>query len=74
MKYGGAEVSVNLDELVPLNAASKRTNMPDHTLRRGLIAGRIRGKKIGRDWFVFSDEANRLADEFPIVSEVGNGS
>ena len=35
-------MGANLDDLVRLNAASKRTKMPDHTLRGGLNAGRIR--------------------------------
>lgn len=63
---GGLDVNTNLGELVPLNTVSKRTSLPDHTLRRGLNDGRIRGQKIGRDWFVFNDEADRLAKEFPI--------
>ena len=65
-------MSTNLDEIVPFNTASKRTNLPDHTLRRGLIAGRIKGMKIGRDWFVYTEEADRLAAEFPIEAEGGN--
>ncbi len=63
-------MSTNLNELVPLNVASKRTNLGDHTLRRGLIQGRIKGRKIGRDWFIYADEVNRLAAEFPIPAEV----
>ncbi len=32
-------------------------------LRKLLIAGRLKGEKIGRDWFVFDSEARRWLDE-----------
>lgn len=44
----------------------KRTQWGGHTIRRKLAAGRIKGTKVGRDWFIPEDEAERLEREYPL--------
>jgi hypothetical protein len=58
---------MDLNNLVSIPRASKTTDRAEHWIRRRLINGQIRGEKIGRDWYLYSEEVQRLEQEFPVT-------
>ena len=59
-------MGMDVNRLVPLGKAVKRTGLSEWTIRRELRLGRLEGIRVGRDWFLTIDEVNRLAKEYPL--------
>jgi excisionase family DNA binding protein len=57
-----------MEGLISVVEASKQLAIGEETLRRGLRSGRVKGQKLGRDWFLSLDEVDRLAAEYPLES------
>ena len=57
---------MDVNQLVPLGRAAKRTARSEWTLRRLLKLEQLEGARVGRDWFLTVDEAARLEKECPI--------
>ena len=58
---------MEIESLIPLIDAAKRTSLSESGIRRGLNNGSIKGFKISRDWVLPPDEVNRLAIEHPLL-------
>lgn len=59
---------MDLENLVSIPKAAKKMDLAEHMIRRRLINGRIKGEKIGRDWYVYLDEVRRLEQEHPVTA------
>jgi excisionase family DNA binding protein len=59
-----------VQEVVPLTLAAKRTALGEPAIRRMIHAGTIEARKLGRDWYLPVHEVSRLAREYPL--EVAN--
>lgn len=57
---------MDINELIPLGQAAKRTSQSEWTLRRLMRRGKLEGAKVGRDWFLTVAEVDRLAKEYPV--------
>ena len=57
---------MEIETLVPLAGAAKRTRLSESYIRRGLKSGDIKGFKVARDWVLPQEEVGRLAVEFPL--------
>ena len=57
---------MDVNALVPLGKAAKRTSQSEWAIRRGLRQGDIEGVRVGQGWFLTINEVNRLAAEFPL--------
>lgn len=56
-------------DLISLTLAAKRINLGEPAIRKGLHQGKIRGQKMGRDWYIPADEVERLAREYPLEND-----
>ena len=61
---------MNVNQLVPLGQAAKRTARSERTIRRLLKLGQLERAKVGRDWFLTVDEVVRQETDFPIKPAV----
>lgn len=61
---------MDANELIPIAVAAKHTEKNEPFIRRGVKSGAIRGRKLGRDWFVDADEVQRLAAEYPLDQDL----
>ena len=59
---------MDVNQLIPLGQAAKRTARSEWTMRRLLRLGELEGIQVGRDWFLTVDEVDRLAKQYPIES------
>jgi excisionase family DNA binding protein len=57
-----------MEGLISVVEASKQLAIGEEALRRRLRSGRVKGQKLGRDWFLPLDEVDRLAAEYPLES------
>ena len=53
--------------MMTIAMAAKRTNLPEHTIRRRLRSGEYQGSQMGRDWFIYTSEVKRLSKQFPVA-------
>ncbi len=61
---------MDVNQLVPLGQAAKRTARSEWTIRRLLKLGQLERAKVGRDWFLTVDEVVRQETDFPIKPAV----
>jgi hypothetical protein len=57
---------MDIETLVPLTTAAKRTSLSESCIRRGLKSGDIKGFKVARDWVLPPDQVKRLEIEYPL--------
>ena len=55
-----------LNEYRSISETAKGTILTETKIRREVVAGRIRGVKVGTVWLIPTEEASRLRDEFPL--------
>ena len=48
-----------MDDYFGVRQVSKRVDLAEHTVRKGLRSGAIQGVKLGRDWFIADEELHR---------------
>ena len=65
---------MEIESLIPLRDAAKRTALSESGIRRGLKDGSIKGFKVARDWVLEPNEVNRLATEYPLEPVGSRGS
>lgn len=56
-------MSDNVDDLIPVPEAAKRAGVARNTMHRAVKDGRIKGRKLGRDWFVHANDIERWQKE-----------
>ena len=66
VKCDHLEGAMEIETLIPLRDAAKRTALSESGIRRGLKDGSIKGFKVARDWVLEPEEVNRLAAEYPL--------
>ena len=49
-----------------ISKLAKSISLSEHTIRRRLTRGEIRGFKFGRDWFISHEEVEQLRAEYPV--------
>jgi hypothetical protein len=57
---------MEIETLIPLRDAAKRTTLSESGIRRGLKDGSIKGFKVARDWVLLPEEVDRLASDYPL--------
>ena len=55
-----------LIEYRTISEAAKGTSLSETKIRREVVAGRIRGQKVGTVWLIPTEEASRLEREHPV--------
>lgn len=56
-------MSHNVDDLISVPDAAKRAGVARNTIHRAVKDGKIKGRKIGRDWFVEVSDIERWQRE-----------
>lgn len=51
------------DRILSLTEASERTGLSESWMRRLLMSGRLKGKKVGKTWLVLAEDVDALAAE-----------
>ena len=64
---------MDIEGLIPLAGAAKRTSLSESSIRRGLKSGNIVGVKLGRDWLLSPQEVDRLAADHPLQFAIPKG-
>ena len=58
---------MDMDELISMSQGMKVIGKNEAWARRELKANRVKGEKIGRDWWMYKTEVKRLAREYPVT-------
>ncbi len=58
---------MEVSELVRLSRGAKTIDRTEAQLRRDIISGKVKGQKLGRDWFLPTDEVKRLSELYPVT-------
>lgn len=56
-------MSDNLDNLISVPEAAKRAGVARNTMHRAVKDGTIKGRKLGRDWFIDATDIERWQKE-----------
>ena len=52
-----------VDDLIPVSAAAERAGVGHNTMLLAAKKGKIRAKRIGRGWFIYSSDIDRWKSE-----------
>jgi excisionase family DNA binding protein len=61
----------SMDDLIPVPEASRRAGVARNTMHRAVKSGKIKGLKLGRDWFIYASDIERWKREVYLPNRAG---